>query len=151
LQIDPLDGHESAGFQLVYSGLREQGMHASSVVKPPIVPASLFGMVLGVAGLSNAWRVAGHIWNIPALIADILMVAAVIIWAVLTLLFALKWIFARAEALSEVRHPVQCCFIGLAGVSTLLIALGALPQSRIAAIILFGIGALFTFGFALWR
>lgn len=45
---------------------------------------------------------------------------------------------------------LQCCFIGLGGVATSLIALGVLPYSRPAALGLFVIGALFTLCFAVW-
>lgn len=45
-----------------------------------------------------------------------------IVWAVLVVLYAGKWIFAREQAIAEVRHPVQCCFVGLVGVATMLIA-----------------------------
>jgi tellurite resistance protein len=120
-------------------------------VKPPVVPAAFFGIVLGLAGLGNAWRAAHQVWQLPALVGEILMALAAIVWAVLLLLFILKWTFARMEAVGEAFHPVQCCFIGLAGVSTMLIALAALPYSRMAAMILYGIGAAFTLGFALWR
>src|SRR5258706_16148900 len=99
-------------------------------VKPPVVPAAFFGIVLGLAGLGNAWRAAHQVWQLPALVGEILMALATIVWALLLLLFALKWIFAGKEAVGEAFHPVQCCFIGLAGVSTMLIALAALPYSR---------------------
>ncbi len=119
--------------------------------KVPVVPASFFGIVLGLAGLANAWRAAHEVWKAPALVGEVLMVLAAIVWALLLFLFILKWILAREHALGEAHHLVQCCFIGLAGVATMLIALGALPYSRAAAQILFGIGAAFTVAFALWR
>jgi tellurite resistance protein len=118
---------------------------------PPIVPAAFFGIVLGLAGLGNAWRAAHQVWQLPALVGEVLMALAAVVWALLLLLFILKWILARSDALGEAFHPVQCCFIGLAGVATMLMALAALPYSRLAADILFGIGATFTLGFALWR
>jgi len=119
--------------------------------KVPIVPASFFGIVLGLAGLANAWRAAHQVWKAPALVGEALMALAAIVWALLLSLFILKWILSREHALGEAHHLVQCCFIGLAGVATMLIALGALPYSRPAAQILFGIGAAFTLAFALWR
>jgi tellurite resistance protein len=119
--------------------------------KPPIVPAAFFGIVLGLAGLGNSWRAAHQVWQAPAPIGEALMALAAFVWALLILLFALKWALARDEALEEARHPIQCCFIGLVGVATMLVALGALPYSRLAAEILFGLGAAFTLAFALWR
>jgi hypothetical protein len=123
----------------------------TSRFKPPIIPAAFFGIVLGLAGLGNAWRAAHLVWRAPTFVGEALMALAAIVWALLLLLFILKWIFAREEALGEAHHPVQCCFIGLAGVATMLIALAALPYSRAVAEILFGIGAAFTLAFALWR
>jgi tellurite resistance protein len=123
----------------------------SNGFKPPIVPAAFFGIVLGLAGLGNAWRAAHQVWQLPAIVGEIILAIASVVWAVLIVLFALRWIFARAPSLAEAHHPVQCCFIGLAGVSTMLIALAAEPYSHLGAVILFGLGSAFTLGFALWR
>ncbi len=119
--------------------------------KPPIVPAAFFGIVLGLAGLGNAWRAAHQVWHLPAIVGEILLALAFVVWALLLVLFILRWTFARAESIGEAHHPIQCCFIGLAGVSTMLIAIAADPYSRPAAVLLFGLGATFTLGFALWR
>jgi tellurite resistance protein len=120
-------------------------------LKPPIVPAAFFGIVLGLAGLGNSWRAAHQVWQTSALIGEALMALAAAVWALLMLVFVLKWILAREAALEEANHPVQCCFIGLVGVATMLVALGALPYSRLAAEILYGLGVAFTLAFALWR
>ena len=123
----------------------------NSRFQPPFVPAAFFSVVLGVAGLGAAWRGAHEVWHLPAVIGEVLMAVATMIWALLLLLFGLRWIFSREPSLAEARHPVQCCFIALAGISTMLIAIAALPYSRRAAEILFVPGASFTLGFALWR
>jgi tellurite resistance protein len=120
-------------------------------VKVPLVPAAFFGMVLGLAGLGTAWRLAHQVWHLPALIGEIITFVAIAVWALLIILFALKWLVAREEALKEVVHPVQCCFIGLVGVATMLAAGGLLPYSHGGAEVLFGLGALYTLLFAVWR
>lgn len=117
----------------------------------PSVPAAFFGIVLGLAGLGNSWRAAATIWPLPVTIGEAINALAVIVWLVLIILYAAKWIVARATAMAEAENPVQCCFIGLAGVSTMLIALAVLPYSRTAATLLFVAGMLFTVLFALWR
>jgi tellurite resistance protein TehA-like permease len=89
--------------------------------RPPIVPAAFFGIVLGVAGLGSAWRAAHQVWHLPAMVGEALMALATMIWALLLLLFILRWILARDESLGEAHHPVQWCFIGLAGVSAIAI------------------------------
>lgn len=117
----------------------------------PIVPASFFGIVLGLAGLGGSWRIAHRLWGVSAGIGETLMLAAALVWATLVVLYVGKWMSAREDALQEAKHPVQCCFIGLAGAATSLVALAVLPYSRPAALGLFVIGALFTLGFAVWR
>ena len=124
---------------------------AKAVTRLPIVPAAFFGIVLGLAGLGNAWRAATAAWHLPEAIGEVLMGVATIVWLILILLYGLKWIFRRHEAVAEALHPIQCCFIGLAGVSTMLISLAVLPYNRPAALVLFAAGGLFTFGFAVWR
>jgi tellurite resistance protein len=123
----------------------------SSNFKPPVIPAAFFSTVLGLAGLGNAWRAAHQAWQASALVGEVLMALAAIIWAVLLSLFILKWLFARREARNEAEHPVQGCFIALVGIATMMIALAALPHSRAAAQSLFGIGAAFTLAFEIWR
>jgi tellurite resistance protein len=118
---------------------------------PPKVPASFFGMVLGLAGLGSAWRAAHLLWGLTAFVGELLMLAAGVVWLAVTVLFALKWIVARDFAMSELAHPVQCCFIGLVGVTTMLVAGALVPYSHEAALALYIVGAVFTIGFAVWR
>jgi tellurite resistance protein len=115
------------------------------------VPASYFGIVLGLAGLGSAWRHAAHVWGLPHDVGEALMFFAAITWLPLLVLYAAKWIHAREDALQELEHPVQCCFVGLIGVATMLVAMAALPYSRLAAQILFALGMTFTIAFAVWR
>jgi len=119
--------------------------------KPLAIPASFFGMVLGLIGWGNSWRAAHEVWGLPAAIGEALMLAGSLVWAVLIVLFAAKWLAARSEAIGEASHPVQCCFIGLVGVATMLVAIAAHPYSRPVAASLFAAGATFTLAFALWR
>ena len=115
------------------------------------MPASFFGIVLGLAGLGGAWRVAARVWQLPSVIGEALMLVAGFVWAFMLALYAAKWIYAREEALQELEHPVQCCFVGLIGVATMLMSIAALPHSWLAAQIAFAVGASFTLAFALWR
>jgi tellurite resistance protein len=118
--------------------------------KFPIVPASFFGIVLGIAGLGNGWRVAHRVWHLPLLVGEALLVLATIIWAILIVLYSAKWYYARAEAVAETKDPVQSCFVGLAGLTSMVIAGALLPYSRTTALILFVVGFAYTIGFAVW-
>ena len=120
-------------------------------LKLPLVPASFFGIVLGLSGLANAWRVGARIWQLPAVVGEVLTFVSLAVWLLLIALFLLKWTIAREEAFKEVAHPVLCCFIGLIGVTTMLTAGGLLPYSRIGAETLFFVGAAYTLAFSFWR
>lgn len=115
------------------------------------IPAAFFGIVLGLVGLGGCWRVAHRIWGFPSLIAESILMLGVIVWALLSLLYIAKWIWRRPYALSEFEHPVQCCFVGLFPVATMLVALALLPYSHIAAMILGIIGGVGQLGFAIFR
>lgn len=117
----------------------------------PLVPAAFFGMVLGLAGLGGSWRAAHAAWGLPAAVGEALMALAAVVWLVLIVLYAWKWAAARPAARAEIAHPVQCCFVGLIGVATMLVAGGVAPYSRELALLLYWPGCAFTFGFAIWR
>lgn len=118
--------------------------------KLPIVPASFFGIVLGVGGLGNAWRAAHEVWRLPSLVGELLLATATLIWLCLLVLYAAKWIYARPAALAELSHPVQCCFVGLAGLTAMVIAAAVLRYSHPLAWLLFVLGFLYTIAFAVW-
>jgi tellurite resistance protein len=105
------------------------------------VPASFVGIILGLVGLGNCWRTAAHVWRLPGWVGETIMLIAVFAWAVLLLAYIGKWIWARPLALAEFRHPIQCCFIGLVPVSTMLIALAVAPYSHGTEQALFTTGA----------
>ncbi|WP_406857662.1 dicarboxylate transporter/tellurite-resistance protein TehA [Alsobacter sp. KACC 23698] len=115
------------------------------------VPASTFGIVLGVGGLGGAWRGAHRVWSLPSVCGETLILTAGVLWTAFLLAYAMRWVFSREEALAEARHPVQCCFLGLVGVSASLIGLSVAPYSPSLGLILFGLGSGFTLSFALWR
>ena len=117
----------------------------------PRIPASLFSIVVGLSGLSTAWRSASQLWHVPTAVGEFIAAFASLCWVVLLALYSLKWIRAREEALAESRHPIQCCFIGLVGVATMLVAGGAQPHAPQVALAIFVVGLTFTIAFAAWR
>jgi tellurite resistance protein len=79
------------------------------------------------------------------------MLAAGLVWLAVTAHYLLKWLLAREVALAEIKQPVQCCFVGLLGVSTMLLSAGFAPYFHEAALAFYIAGAPFTVGFAVWR
>ncbi|MFL6707287.1 MAG: dicarboxylate transporter/tellurite-resistance protein TehA [Massilia sp.] len=115
------------------------------------VSASYFSITLGLAGLGSAWRRAHQVWGLPAAVGESILGLACAVWLYLLIAYAAKWLVSRKAALSEATDPVQCCFLGLVGAATMLVALAALPYGRALALALMWPGAAFTIGFAAWR
>lgn len=118
---------------------------------PRPIPASFFGMVLGLVGLGANWRTASRLWGLPPAIGESIMAVAFVVCAVLTLAYAYKWLVHRAAAIEEARHPVQCCFIGLVPSSGALMGIVLAPHAHdlaVAALLTGGVGQVV---FSLWR
>ncbi len=116
-----------------------------------VLPASFFGIILGLAGLGNAWRAAARLWALPRGIGESILGAAALCWAVQVIYYIAKWTTHPDEARAELKHPVLCCFIGLAPVSTALVGLAVAPYSLLSAQVLFWVGALGQLAFSLFR
>lgn len=109
--------------------------------QPPVaVPAAFFGMILGLAGLGNGWRIAARLWDLPPWIGESVLALATLVWLTLLLFYARKWLRARTAALEELHHPVACGYIALIFVTTMLVAVAAAPYSRALALTLSVIG-----------
>jgi tellurite resistance protein len=115
------------------------------------VPASFFGMPLGLIALGLAWRSAAVVWRVPPLIEKFLIWGGCLLWAFLLLVYLAKWLWRREAAEREFDDSVQCCFVGLAGVVALLASIGLAPQVPTLARVLFALGSIWTLVFALYR
>lgn len=115
----------------------------------PIIPVSFFSIVLGTVGLGNAWRAAHRLWDMPAAIGETIVGVGVAIWAVLAALYVLKWFIHPMAARAELAD--QTPFSGLAGVATMIAAVGILPYAPSVAAVIFAIGAVFAGVYGIWR
>ena len=119
--------------------------------KIPAVPAAFFGIVLGLTGLGACWRAAHRVFGVPSFFGEAVMALALTVWALLTLFYAAKWVWRRAEAVAEWHHPIQCCFIGLFPVATMLAGLAIRPYAPDLSISLVIAGGLGQLAFAIFR
>ena len=115
------------------------------------LPASFFGMVLGLSGLGQAWRVATKLWGTPPIIGESLLLVAGLVWAALLVSYVVQAVNHPAVVSNEFRHPVQGSTPALLAVSTLLIVLAVVPYSMGLswALAIAGIG--WHLAFSLWH
>ena len=101
------------------------------------LPASFFGIAVGLLAFANTWHAGVRLWHLPADVAQALTLSGLAVWAVLLWLYARKWLTQRSEAVAELRHPLQSAFVALVPVSSMLAAMALIPTSRDTAVVLF--------------
>lgn len=115
------------------------------------LPASFFGMVLGLSGMGQAWRLAASLWGLPASIGEGVLLLAALVWAALLARYAIQALSFPEALRKEARHPVQGGTPALLAIATLLISLAVLPYSYVAAATLAAAGIGGHLAFALWH
>lgn len=115
------------------------------------IHSSYFGMVLGLAGLGQAWRIAAHLWHVPPAVGEALLVIAGLVWTILVIGYLQQSIRNFTVVKAEFLHPVRGSTPALVAVSTLLIAIAVAPYSMTLAWVLVIISIAWHLGFSLWH
>ena len=127
------------------------GPAGSEKTSPRPLAAANFSMVLGLAGLGQAWRAATALLHVPPLIGEVVIALAAGIWAALLLGYLASAFRAPAAMCEEFRHPVQGATPALVGIATLLMVPAVRPYSEVAAGILLVAGVSWHLLFAMWH
>lgn len=99
-------------------------------------PVGLFAVVMGIAGLSLAWRRASHQLAAPGSVADVLAVVAALLWLTLAVLYVAKAIRFSDVVRAEITDPVRMPFAAAITVALLLVATAfATPAPALATVI----------------
>ena len=124
------------------------GLEAPGKPMLDYLPVGLFGSVMGLTGLSVAWRLAGARYGAPEGIA--LAIAAVAVLAFLLLLagYAVKMATAFSAVRNEFRHPIAGNLFGTAPISLLLLPIVIEPYAQRLAQALWVVGAVVMIAFA---
>ena len=104
-------------------------------------PISLFGAVMGLAGLSIAWRLAQARYGAPGWAADGIGIVAVAAFILIALGYALKAITAPDAVGTEFRHPIAGNLFGTFLISVLLLPIVLAPINLLLAQIMWAAGA----------
>ncbi|WP_244537124.1 SLAC1 anion channel family protein [Methylobacterium pseudosasicola] len=87
------------------------------------LPVALFGSVMGLTGLSAAWRLAAARYGVPELIADAIGWIALATFLALAFAYVTKAVTAWPSVVAEFRHPVAGNLFGTVLISLLLLPL----------------------------
>ncbi|HEY0203298.1 MAG TPA: SLAC1 anion channel family protein [Acetobacteraceae bacterium] len=112
------------------------------------MPVSLFGSVMGLTGLSVAWRLAQARYGAPGWAADAIGLTAVAAFVLLALGYAVKLVTAPAAVRAEFRHPIAGNLFGTVLISLLLLPIILAPVSLRLAQGVWGTGAVGMVAFA---
>ncbi len=119
--------------------------------KPFPIPVSYFSIVLGLSALGLAWRYGTHAVALPAMVGETLLGLATVIWVIFIVAYSVKWLRFRHQAKEELQNLIQCCFISLIPITTILIGLAALPYGFSLSVGLITLGIIGQLVFAAYR
>ena len=105
------------------------------------LPVGLFGSVMGLTGLSVAWRLASVRYGAPEGIALGIGGLAAVAFVLLLAGYSIKLVTAFAAVRAEFRHPIAGNLFGTVLISLLLLPIVLEPFAHRLAQVLWGIGA----------
>lgn len=106
------------------------------------LPVGLFGAVMGLVGLSVAWREASRLYGVPGMVSDGIGVIAVAVFAVLVASYGLKCLTAWPAVKAEFNHPIAGCLFGTVLISLLLLPIVLARFSQTLALGMWLVGAI---------
>jgi tellurite resistance protein len=108
------------------------------------LPVNLFGAVMGLAGLSLAWRLASNVFGAGTLIADAAGMTAIVVFIALALGYGAKWAKYPSAVKDEFTHPIAGNFFGTITIGILLLSSVVAAYSELLQEIVWTIGTIST-------
>ncbi|MBI1173481.1 C4-dicarboxylate ABC transporter [bacterium] len=112
------------------------------------LPVALFGSVMGLTGLSVAWRLATALYGAPAEVSQGIGIVAMLAFGALVLAYGTKIVFAPGAVRAEFAHPVAGSLFGTAFISLLLLPAVVAPYALRLAQGMWVLGAVLMLAFA---
>jgi len=107
-----------------------------------VLPVALFGSVMGLAGLSLAWRAAHGLFGTPEWVGAAIGWVAIVAFVAMTLAYGLKALTAFDSVRAEFDHPVAGNMFGTPLISLLLLPILLAQTSLPLARLTWSLGAL---------
>ena len=97
------------------------------------MPVSMFGAVMGLAGLTEVWRSFQVQWGLPAIASELWAALALLAFAAIALAYLIKFVRYPDACRAEWTNPAQSGFFGCIPIALALIAGCLLPYSAAVA------------------
>ena len=92
-------------------------------------PVAWFAMIMGLGGLTLAWRQAEELMGLPVAASPWLLVLSTLLFVALSGLYAAKMLKHREAVAQEWAHPVKMNFVPTVSIALILLSMGWLPLS----------------------
>ncbi|XHS76580.1 SLAC1 anion channel family protein [Burkholderiaceae bacterium UC74_6] len=110
------------------------------------LPVNLFAAVMGLAGLSMAWRLVQHQYGFGGALGEGAGWLAVMLFVVLALGYLTKALLHPQVARAEFDHPIAGNFFGTIAISILLLSAVLRPYGQTLAEVVWTLGCVVTLG-----
>ena len=97
------------------------------------LPVGLFGSVMGLTGLSVAWRLAQAQYGTPGWVPQVIAATAALAFVSLLAGYGIKLATAPEAVRAEFRHPIAGNLFGTVPISLLLLPIVVAPYLRLLA------------------
>lgn len=104
-------------------------------------PVTFFATVMGLAGLSLAWARAAVVFDVPAVIGEVLFWISLAVYVAVLLAYVAKLIRHPHAVREELAHPVRLSFVPTVTIALLLLAAAGQQTATSLAEVLWWVGA----------
>lgn len=111
------------------------------------LPVALFGSVMGLTGLSSAWKLASELYGMPLWVSQAIGALAIIVFLLVGAGYAVKAATGFRSVKAEFQHPIAGNLFGTLFISLLLIPI---PLSNYSLVLARGIWVIGTIGMILF-
>jgi tellurite resistance protein len=127
------------------AGITPRDPAAVAPVSIQHLPINLFGAVMGLAGLSLAWRLAEPVFGAPHWIGELSGLLALLAFVAQATGYAAKLLLHRAAVRRDFDDPVTGNFFGQISISLLLLSAVLMPYGSCFAEAVWSLGVVITF------
>lgn len=106
-----------------------------------LFPVSFFAVVMGLAGFAIAVQRAETILGLPPGAGQVLAWMALVVFAVIAILYAMKLVRHPSEVVKELAHPIKLSFFPAISIGLILLSIAVRGTSPGLAFVLLAVGA----------